>query len=960
MQQNDSKQSLSQNNTKVNLEQAYRFLREVHRDIGNNYFTVCAFTPGMKGESRPHDILFAQSPDEAMPFIKEHVEKYQIYYSVAWQAEKKTGLQKGGIKDCVGGSVLWAELDLDHPIKTEGKAGKYPKDYATIKNILADLPAPSVVIFSGHGFHLLWLLQKPMNVEDHNLHDKANSLPKQWLRTISYHYEKAEYTKPDATQNIDRILRLPGTFNLKDPADPVLAQIVEEETTWARYSIEYLKKYIVPADVEEARNQVAAAVAVADDIVLSPDAELPKDKFGQLRKSPKFRQLWEMKDPTKKSLSEYDLAIANIAVNKDWNDQEIANLLIAFRRKHAPHDDKAWKRLDYIKLTIAKARANNKVVSLDDKRQKSEQTHVDGNVVLFPNPKQNQTLKDYFPDIPETVAHLRMPEDWEIRNGMLIQLKKTKDGVFPVEVSQPIFISRLVDRKNGSLSKVELLFRYRGSWKTLIAERAEVFTDSQIVKLGNQGLPVSSANKKQVVQFLQAFYNLNELDIHYLEAINHLGWTDETFTTFIASPEDTHGLYFDVHGQLREAANALKAKGTLEGWIEGVKPYVKANEEGQAVYPIARAVIDAYFASPLLPILEVRSFIIHTYCKTGGGKTASSALGASAWGYYDDLKITFNSTKYSIELHADLFKHIPMFMDELQSVAKRYQSEYAEQVLYLVANNVGRGRGSKNGNLQDPAKWNLIVNTSGERPLTTEDSQGGAKNRALELYGKPIPDTLMAQNAYRVAKANYGTAGKAFIQRVQEEGVEEVIKAYNMLAADIDGYVFEAQTGNSPQHVDMVAVIATADYLVSQWLFGKTEELARLEALNLAKHLLGCIETASNIDDAERARDHIESWIFENGARIPSDPKEMDSWREQYGWKTIDEICLSPNKLRDALKEGGFEPTRILKDWKEREWIVTEGNRLTARRYTPTQSSNARGDRIWVCVLKREVFLPKS
>lgn len=944
--------------TEWNLSQAYRFLSEVHKDIGNNYFAVCAFTPGIKG-SYPHDILFAQSPDEALPFIKKHGETSQIYYSVAWQAEKKEGRQKGGIHDCIGGAVLWAEIDLDHPIKTEGKEnpGKYPKDYEAVKEALSDLPAPSVVVFSGHGVHLLWLLQKPMTVEEHKLHDKANSLPKQWLRTVSYCMEKAGYTRPDATQNIDRILRTPGTFNLKDPENPVLAYIMEEESMWQRYDISYLKRFLVPDVVEESRKQVAAAVAVADDLVLSPDAEPPQDKFGQLRKSPKFRQLWDLQDPEKGAdLSRYDMALVNMAIHKGWTDQEIADLLIAFRRKHAPHDDKVWSRDDYIPRTIAKARADSKVVALADKHKKSGQAHVDGNVVLFPNQDQhqNKTLGELFDDIPQEVAHLRMPKNWEIRNGMLTFWKTVKDVPVPEEVAEPIFVSRFLDAKNGGESKVELLYRCFGSWRTLIAERATVFSNQKIQALANKGVDVSSENARNIVRFLDAFTRLNRMEIPRKESVNHFGWVDKDFKTFIASPEDAQaqGLYLDLSDGMRKYAEALHEYGTLEGWIEGMKTYLAVDEEGQPAFPIARAVIDSYFASPLLPIIKQRPFVIHVYSNTGGGKTATAKLGASAWGNPEGLKIIFNSTQYFYEQVAGAFKHIPMFVDELQSVSRKNQNEVAEKFAYDHSLGQGKGRGRKNGDIREMHTWCNIANTTGERALTTDRSQGGAKNRALELYGKPIPDTMLASKAHIVAETNYGHAGKVFIQRVIEAGVEEVRKMYR----DMTEQIMDLAEENSMQHISMISAIVLADYLVSQWLLGKTEDKAILEATNLAKYLIGNIESSANIDDSTRAKLFVAEWLFLN--REHFNPASYQFRDKPYGNVTEDEIYVIPNVLNKALEDEDFEPTRIMRDWKEKGWIKTgEGKHMTMLKTLTMNWDGMEKQRQRVYVLKKDEFI---
>lgn len=62
-----------------------------------------------------------------------------------------------------------------------------------------------------------------------------------------------------------------------------------------------------------------------------------------------------------KSLSTYDASLATYAAKYGWTDQEIANLIIAFRHKHGDaNDQKKALRVDYIERTIAGARKHLK------------------------------------------------------------------------------------------------------------------------------------------------------------------------------------------------------------------------------------------------------------------------------------------------------------------------------------------------------------------------------------------------------------------------------------------------------------------------------------------------------------------------------------------------------------------------------------------------------------------------
>lgn len=87
----------------------------------------------------------------------------------------------------------------------------------------ANLPSPSIVVASGHGVHLYWLLDKPQDVAS----PKSRADFESMLRNM-YHDLGS-----DATQDVTRLLRLPGFTNMKQA--PVPCEIVQ--LTQIRYSI---------------------------------------------------------------------------------------------------------------------------------------------------------------------------------------------------------------------------------------------------------------------------------------------------------------------------------------------------------------------------------------------------------------------------------------------------------------------------------------------------------------------------------------------------------------------------------------------------------------------------------------------------------------------------------------------------------------------------------------------------
>lgn len=103
-------------------------------------------------------------------------------------------------------------------------------------------------------------------------------------------------------------------------------------------------------------SQAAPSVEVGS-FTLRADAVPPFDKWEALKEnSSKARLSWERRrsDLQDQSASGYDLSLATFAAQAGWSDQEIVDLLIAARRKHA--DELHLNRPDKYALTLRKAR----------------------------------------------------------------------------------------------------------------------------------------------------------------------------------------------------------------------------------------------------------------------------------------------------------------------------------------------------------------------------------------------------------------------------------------------------------------------------------------------------------------------------------------------------------------------------------------------------------------------------
>lgn len=102
-------------------------------------------------------------------------------------------------------TTLWADLD--------GKYYEGGKSEAlgTLVNFQEN---PSIIVDSGHGYHAYWILKKAVPIENPTL-----------IRGILRGIRKS--LGVDSVLDLSGILRLPGTFNLKNGNKPVECEIIE-------------------------------------------------------------------------------------------------------------------------------------------------------------------------------------------------------------------------------------------------------------------------------------------------------------------------------------------------------------------------------------------------------------------------------------------------------------------------------------------------------------------------------------------------------------------------------------------------------------------------------------------------------------------------------------------------------------------------------------------------------------
>lgn len=234
--------------------------------------------------------------------------KAHIYFGVCPRNNNKEG-KKASI-DFI--TSLWVDIDI-------GETGHRKVSYFNSKQeaeefITTMTPEPSIIVFSGYGFHLYWLLKEPVRVEKVN--DVENILNGLIERTHG----------DSGTGDITRILRAPGTFNYKIPENPIPCKVVKIKPD-LRYTLEDFNDI-----AKEGRQAVEEFSGLVDETVKQHWHEPVKPLlFGEIQNRGISQNIMHLiregdTEGLYVSRSERDIAVIIGLLNKNFSYTEVRRL----------------------------------------------------------------------------------------------------------------------------------------------------------------------------------------------------------------------------------------------------------------------------------------------------------------------------------------------------------------------------------------------------------------------------------------------------------------------------------------------------------------------------------------------------------------------------------------------------------------------------------------------------------
>jgi len=639
----------------------------------------------------------------------------------------------GKDQDVLQVSCIWADLDFKH----------YKGGAIEVIQRIRDFPLrPSVVVNSGYGRHVYFVFHTPL---------QTNALPL-WDKMIRGLRDALD---ADATINLSRVMRLPGTPNIKYPDAPVMCDLCDEDSSWLRYH---------PDEVLGAIEQ-AASVKHSDPEIINGSlaAKLPADwKFSpsELRRRGVPEAVRTAIYTGQRTIrtgqhagrsddeSGRDFWIACSLLERGFGVEEVKAIFRSFPRGCGSKWAQRQHGEKYLELTLDKA-----LVRFKEKV---------GRATSWTRSGTGEEGVDF--------AEEQMPLGYSLSPDESIWLEPpVSDGDKrpkpPTKVCNSfIRIAEIQENIDTGQISVVVEYKYLGKLRTTTIQRSQMNDSRQLVAaLAGEGAPISSNNARLVLSYMTAYEHAFGETIARKKVTSRFGRGRETGAFFLPGLSSNIEFAPSGPGDMALYRAYASRRGTLKGWVEIT--HAVASE----TLMIPQVCILSAFIPPLQKRLQIPNFILDLNGNTSTGKSTSLRLAASVFGKPDDpdsLIMQWMNTRVAVEQIAGMCSELPVFLDD----AQHCPDDLKRAVVYMIANGKGKGRGAKGGGIRETLTWHTVALSTSEEPLHESSPHEGARGRILPVGGATPPfrpgTGAFVQSLERAITVNHGHAGEAFIKHI--------------------------------------------------------------------------------------------------------------------------------------------------------------------------------------------------
>lgn len=530
-------------------------------------------------------------------------------------------------------------------------------------------------------------------------------------------------------------------------------------------------------------------------------------------------------------------------------------------------------------------------------------------------------------DFPEDLV---VPMGYELMGSGVYRVRLRDDGTEDHEriAHSPLFISGVSTDVDGAGTALTLRWYDGRAWRSRSIPRKTAMVARSLAEESQHDVPVSSVSASDIVGYLEAFLAANAASLPLRKTSTSLGWREGAFLLGskligpdgpIEDPPVT--LNVDDPGIVQLSAG-YRTSGTWEAWVDIVQKL--------APYPRIMLALYASLCPPLLRLVpDAPNFLVDFSGETSQGKTTTLRLAASVWGSPSErdggLIRMWDSTATFIERVGAFGSDLPLILDD----SKRAKPGAISKIVYAVSQGVGRGRGTVSG-VQVSGTWRTVLLSTGEAPLTSYSTDGGAAARCLTLWGSPFGLTSQAELAREVTLGLYDNHGhlgpRALAWLQQPERADWVKHEYRSALQGWSRYT----NGNA------VAERAAAYLAVLEVAANVARQLGvpRAEGDPLGDAWRAVANATEAADRATLALHDLHGYAVANAHAFfgrhyanerdntPKVPPRgwAGAWSRELTWGYV---AILPRVVKELFRDWKYDYEAVVTTWRDRGWLRT-------------------------------------
>ena len=228
------------------------------------------------------------------------------------------------------------------------------------------------------------------------------------------------------------------------------------------------------------------------------------------------------------------------------------------------------------------------------------------------------------------------------------------------------------------------------------------------------------------------------------------------------------------------------------------------------------------FSAPLYAFTGLKGLTISLYGPTGGGKTLAQMWMQSIWGNPDKLHFAAKYTQNTLFARMGMYSNLPMTIDEATIMADKEVGDF----LYWVSQGRDKARLTRSAEEREAKTFSMPVTLSTNKSMASKLISSGLDTdaqfaRLLEVTVKPTPlftnDSGAGRKVYTFINQNYGHAGRTFVKKLLELGPAGIRAAINEATETFNSRYRSKFTGEERYWEQALVLADLAGRLATEW-----------------------------------------------------------------------------------------------------------------------------------------------